>query len=258
VSFGLNQASEPATQDLSEVLRVPARIAEESDRKVVIVFDEIQRILEYENDHVERLLRSIIQQQNKVAYVFLGSRKHLVQEMFLNRSRPLYRSAGHYLLGPISEEHWRPFIQEKFEGEGKQISDLVIGRICELTEGHPFYTQHLSHALWERCEPGQEVTMDSIKQGVQILLARENYTYSALWESLAMNQRRLLRGLAVEGKQALPYSAAFAQKYGIGTSSSVQRAVTGLVRRDLVDREDRSLIISDRFFRIWIQEREDQ
>ena len=258
VSFGLNQASEPATQDLTDVLRVPARIAEESNRKVVIVFDEIQRILEYENDHIERLLRSIIQQQNKVAYVFLGSRKHLIQEMFLNRSRPLYRSAGHYPLGPISEEHWLPFIREKFESEGKQISDLVIARICELTEGHPFYTQHLSHALWERCERGQEVTMDSIKQGVQILLARENYTYSALWESLAMNQRRLLRGLAVEGKHALPYSAAFAQKYGIGTSSSVQRAVTGLVRRDLVDREDRSLIISDRFFRIWIQEREDQ
>jgi hypothetical protein len=257
VSFGLNPASEPATQDLTDVLAVPARIAEESDRKVVIVFDEMQRILEYESDHVERLLRSIIQQQNKVAYIFLGSRKHLIQEMFLNRSRPLYRSAGHYPLGPIGEEHWRPFIQEKFDSAEKRIGDAVIARICDLTEGHPFYTQHLCHALWEICESGQELTMDSIKRGVQVLLARESYTYSALWESLSMNQRRLLRGLAIEGKQALPYSTPFAHRYGLGTSSSVQRAVTGLVSRDLIDREDRALIVIDRFFRIWIRERED-
>ena len=239
------------------MLQVPARIAAESSRKVVIVFDEIQRILEYESDRAERLLRSVIQKQNQVAYIFLGSGKHLIQEMFLNQSRPLYRSAGHYPLGPIREAHWKPFIREKFEQAEKRIRDQVIAEICDLTEGHPFYTQHLCHALWERCETGQEVTGDAIKHGVQLLLARENYTYTALWEALALNQRRLLRGLAIEGQQAFPYSAAFAQRYRLGPGSSVHRAVTSLPARDLIDREDRSLVITDKFFRVWIREREE-
>jgi len=256
VSFGVSTGAQ-AEQDIEEVLSAPARIAADTKRKVVLVFDEVQRIFEYESDHVERLLRSIIQQQNNVGYIFLGSRKHLIQEMFLNHSRPLYRSAGHYPIGSINVEHWRPFIRSKFEQADKRIKDKLIDRICELTEGHPFYTQHLCHALWERCEPGQEVTDESIKQGLQTLLARESYAYTSLWESLAINQRKLLKGLALEGSNTMPFSAAFAHKYGLGSSSNVQRAANSLIKRDLIDREDRSFTVIDRFFRIWIRERED-
>lgn len=257
ISFEYNPAAAPAKRDLEDVLSVPARIAKESARKVVIVFDEVQRILEYETDHVERLLRSIIQHQNNVAYLFLGSQKHVVNEMFLNRKRPLFGSADHFPVGPIEVKHWRPFIRRKFADSGKQIDNVIIDRICELTEGHPFYTQHLCHAIWERCEPGRTVSTDDIRVGVQTLLARESYAYSALWETLTVNQRRLMRGLATEGRNAAPYSSAFAQKYGIGSPSAVQRMLGILAKRDLIDREDRSVFILDRFFRIWIRDREE-
>jgi uncharacterized protein len=61
VSFEYNPTAAQAKKSLEEVLAVPQRIANESGKKVVIVFDELQRILEYGDDHVERLLRSIIQ-----------------------------------------------------------------------------------------------------------------------------------------------------------------------------------------------------
>ena len=67
--------------ELEEVLMAPAAIAAQGKRKVVIVFDEIQRILEYESDLTERKLRSVIQHQADVCYLFLGSRKHLIQRM---------------------------------------------------------------------------------------------------------------------------------------------------------------------------------
>ena len=47
--------------------------------------------------------------------------------------------------------------------------------VCQLTEGHPFYTQHLCHLLWEQCDTGGEVTQDSIKIGVRLVLERESY-----------------------------------------------------------------------------------
>jgi hypothetical protein len=257
ISFEYNPSAAPTKRDLEDVLSVPARIAKESGRKVVIVFDEVQRILEYETDHVERLLRSIIQHQNNVAYIFLGSQRHVVNEMFLNRRRPLFGSADHFPVGPIDVKHWRPFIRRKFVDSNKHIDGAVIDRICEITEGHPFYTQHLCHAIWERCEPGKSVNADDIRTGVQTLLARESYAYSALWETLTTNQRRLMRGLAIEGRNAALYSSSFAQKYGIGTPSAVQRMLGILTKRDLIDREDRSVFILDRFFRIWIREREE-
>jgi AAA+ ATPase superfamily predicted ATPase len=73
--------------ELTEVLEAPAKIAEATGRRVVVVFDECQRLLEYGSDLVERRLRSVIQHHSDVAYIFLGSRKHLIQSMLRATTR---------------------------------------------------------------------------------------------------------------------------------------------------------------------------
>jgi uncharacterized protein len=181
-----------------------------------------------------------------------------MSDILLKRKRPLYSAADHFLIGPIEAKHWRPFIRDKFEDSDRKIGTHVAEQICEFTQGHPFYTQHLCHAIWERCAPGKEVTADDIRKGVQIVMAREASAYTALWESLTINQRRFLLGLAVEGRHVPPYSSAFLQKYGLGHRSSIQRLSSALIMRDVIDRDARSYLISDRFLRIWIREREEQ
>ncbi len=252
VNFGVSRHTRivPA---LDEVLETPAKIAAKHDRDVVIVLDEFQQVLEYGSDRVEKKFRSVIQNHREVAYVFLGSRKHLIQKMFMDRSRPLYRAGGHYPLGPIAEEHWLPFIRERFAGAGKKISPGLIHSICEQTQGHPFYTQHLSHALWELCEPGATVTEGLLKEALRLLLQRENYAYSTLWESLAMNQRKFLKGIASEAAPVKPFAGEFVRRSGLGSPSNAQRAVDALLDRDVIDRENGSFLITDRFFRLWVQ-----
>ncbi|GAF79867.1 unnamed protein product, partial [marine sediment metagenome] len=82
---------------------------------------------------------------------------------FLDKSRPLYRSAGHYPLGPIDEQHWMEFIRTRFLAADKAIDDAMIGAICQLTEGHPFYTQHLCHVVWELTETGAAATEECLR-----------------------------------------------------------------------------------------------
>src|SRR5438034_1285043 len=224
IGFGVTRRAHLSAA-LDEVLDTPAKIAAAGDRDVVIVFDEFQQILEYGDDRVEKKLRSVIQNHKNVGYLFLGSRKHLIQKMFMDRSRPLYRAGGHYPLGPIGEEHWIPFIRERFAAAGKKISNGLIHSICEQTQGHPFYTQHLCHAIWELCEPGAAVTELMVKQALQLLLQREGYAYSTLWESLAMNQRKFLKGLAGEAAPVKPFAGEFVRRSGLGSPSNAQRAV---------------------------------
>jgi uncharacterized protein len=161
-------------------------------------------------------------------------------------------------LGPIETAQWIPFIARKFREGEKVIADDAIQKICELTEGHPFYTQHLCHALWELCETGQEVTESLIEAAMKVLLDRESYAYTALWESLALNQRRLLKGLASEPAGVKPFAGAFVRRHRLGSASNSQRAVESLLNRDLIDRDNGSFLISDRFFRIWIRQRQVQ
>jgi hypothetical protein len=253
IAFGMSSDRTP-DPELEEVLQAPMKIATQGRKRVAVVFDEVQRILEYGDDRVERRLRSIIQKQEAVSYIFLGSRKHLIQQMFLDKSRPLYRSAGHYPLGAISSVDWLPFIAAKFRDAEKQISDEVILEVCQLTEGHPFYTQHLCHALWEQCDVGGTVTPALIKTGVKLLLERESYAYTAMWESLPLSQRRFLRGLALSARGVKPFSAEFLRIHHVGSASSAQRAAQGLLHRDLIDRDNGSFLITDRFFRIWIRQ----
>lgn len=251
LTFGIGRHSKigPA---LEEVLETPARIVTRHGPHVVVVFDEFQQILEYGSDQVERKLRSIIQNHRHVAYIFLGSRKHLIQKMFTDRSRPLYRAGGHYPLGPIAEEHWQPFIHKRFASANKTISKHRISEVCELTQGHPFYTQHLCHALWELCEPKAAVTEQLIKSAVRVLLERENYAYTTLCESLTLPQRRYLKGLASEAPGVKVFGGEFVGRHGLGSPSSVQRVVDALLERDIIDRDNSSFIITDRFFRLWL------
>jgi len=242
--------SEP---ELQEVLQAPAQLARETEGRLAIVFDEFQRIAEYDSDRVERTLRSVVQHQSDVAYLFLGSRKHLIQEMFLSSRRPLYRSAEHYPLEAIAKEHWQPFIRERFERADKTIPSSCVASVCQITGGHPFYVQHLCHVLWERCDEGESVNNDDVDRAVDILLERESYAYTALWESLTTNQRRFLRGLAAAPAGVQPYSADFVRDARLGSPSNAQRAAEALLERDLIDRENGSFIILDRFFQLWLR-----
>jgi len=252
VTFGIGKLDNMGPE-LDEVLSAPAKIAAQRKQKVAIVFDEFQQILEYGNDLVERRLRSIIQHHRDICYIFLGSRKHLIQKMFLDRSRPLYRSGGHYPLGPISEKDWLPFIRQKFIEAGKYIGDEQIHKIFLLTEGHPFYTQHLSHALWDLCEQGTKISDDLVETAVQILLDRESYAYTTLWEALTLSQRRLLKGLATESSGIRIFASRFIQKYGLSSASTAQRAVESLLEKDIIDRDNGSFVIVDRFFKVWVK-----
>ncbi len=252
INFGTKSFGEPGAE-LDEVLEAPQKIATQGKRRVVVVFDEFQQILEYDSDKVERQLRSIIQTHADVSYIFLGSRRHLIQKMFLDRSRPLYRAGGHYPLGPIKEKEWVPFIRRRFLNGGKRIDDGRIRLICSLTEGHPFYTQHLCHVLWDLCENGGEISEELIDSAVRTLLAHESYAYTTLWESFATNQRRFLRGLASELPGVRVFASDFIQRYGLRSASNAQRAVESLLERDLIDRDNGSFIMIDRFFKIWIQ-----
>ncbi len=251
ITFGSPRTARIEPQ-LEEVLSAPAKLGRKG-KKLVIVLDEFQQILTYGTDRVEQRLRSVIQHQKNVAYIFLGSRKHIVQEMFLEATRPLYRSATHYPLGVIDVKDWLPFIRERFLDAKKKITDDQIRSIVEFTQGHPFYTQHLCHVLWELCESDEGVADELLARAIDILLARENHAYTLLWESLTKNQQRFLRAFALEEKPPRPFASDFLQRYRLSSPSSAQRVVQSLLDRDVIDREDASFLISDRFFRLWVR-----
>ncbi len=241
---------------LSEVLSAPGRIAESSpDKQVLVVFDEFQEIRNFNDDRIERVLRSEVQKHSNVAYIFCGSRKHMLREMFLKSGSPLYRSAAHYPIDCIAPEHWIPFINDRFMIKGISLENNIIQDICSLTEGHPFYTQMICDILWDSCESGQEPDKQMLAKALRTVLDRESEGYNAVWESLPSNPQKMLIAAAFEKPLVQPFSGKIVSRYNLANPSSARNGLEYLITHDLIERRDGIYYISDRFIALWLRRR---
>ncbi len=253
ISFSVNFQGNENKLELDKVLAVPEKISERRETGVIVVFDEIQQIKQYPDDFVERKLRSVIQHHPDVTYIFLGSRRHVVEDMFLEQSSPFYRSSKTYPLEPIAGDDWIPFLQKHFQAGERKVTVEFLEDICELTEGHPYYTQHLCSVIWGLTEPGDILDDELLQAAMERILSEEDYTYTSIIESLTTNQRKLLIALAEEEKESPKiYSENFRNKHRLGNSSTVDTAKKALLKRGLLDVEEKNVFIVDRFFKRWI------
>jgi hypothetical protein len=251
-----NVHREAETPVLSEVLAAPGKMAEATPGKqVLVVFDEFQQIRNFKDDRIERILRSEVQKHEKVAYIFCGSRKHMLRDMFLKSGSPLYRSAAHYPIGYIAGEHWSPFIKERFEMKGIPLSDSIITEILSLTEGHPYYTQMICDILWDSCEPVHEPGEDVLSEALETLLSRESQGFNAIWESLHSNAKKMLIAAAFEKPLEQPFSARIVSRYSFTNPSSARNGLDYLVTHDILESSDGTHYISDRFMVLWLWRR---
>lgn len=238
---------------LDEIYDLPQRIAERKKKKLVVVFDEFQEIAALgPPGTVERGLRSKIQHHDRVAYVFMGSKRHLLDELFTDKSRPLYHIAKPIPLGKIPKEKLADFIRSRFESSGMKISTAQTDRILEITECHSYYTQQLSHEVYNAAFPRPEVSDGDIARAQDNCIQAQAHGHVVLWDGLAGKQRELVIALAKSGMSTI-YSQEFIDRHSLGSTASVQTAAEALEKKGLLDRENGSYGLSDVFFAEWVR-----
>lgn len=238
----------PVLDDLYEAVE---KYAVKRKKRAVVAFDEFQEILNLEDEEIERSMRGAIQSHKKTAYVFLGSRRHMMQKLFNDAGRPFYKSGRMFPLGKIGFQDFSTFIKRSFE-KGKIIADpKVIAEILKVSECHPYYTQMLCSVLWDRNMDSGTITRESIERAIRELIERESYTYTTIWDAMSSMRRLLLEALA-RGHGRNIYSQGFIAEAGLHTSSGIQKAVSYLEENGIIYRENGGILFSDMFFKQWI------
>lgn len=237
------------TRGLEEVLDFPERVAEKRGKRVVVAFDEFQEISALDGIGIEKLMKAKFEQHKRAAYVFAGSKRHLLHQIFADEGRPLFKFARPMELGNIPKEEFSGFILRKFEGTGGRIAGEVIDEILEFTGGHPYFTQQLCHELWYLAKKVEDPSM--VERAIEVVLAHYGVEYEHIWDGLRSGtQRRLLLGMAREHEPNL-YSTDFIVKYQLKTVAHVQRALKLLENKGLVEKGK----ITDLFFAEWLRRR---
>lgn len=242
---------------LADALDAIERLAEEADREVVVMLDEVQQVVVEHGLEAERQLRSTVQRHRRVGYVFAGSDTRLLTAMTSDPARPFYRLGARLFLGEIPREDFLGFLARGFVSSGFRVECGAFERILDRAEGVPYNVQRLAYACWESLRSGEIAILSAteVDRALERVVRREDPAYTQIWTSLTRNQKKTLK-LVIElgGEQLLSVHAA--RRSGLGPSS-LQRALGGLEGRHLVRPErpaGRSRYrLVDPFMAVWLE-----
>jgi hypothetical protein len=221
--------------------------------KACIALDEFQEITELpESKKIEGILRSHIQFHKEIAYFYVGSRRRILNDMFLNKSRAFYKSAFSYLLREIPRTDFVSYIEERFRNTGKICPSEIAGRINDVVRGYPYYVQKLAGIVWEMTL--KKCHLDFVRDGYQILLNMETTDFEGIWSGLTLIQKSLLKAIAAESTPS-PYAREFLERHRLSIGGT-QRAMKVLFSRDLVEKDSANRYrLTDPIMAAWLSER---
>lgn len=217
-------------------------------KKMVVAFDEFQEVASYGGDAFEKLLRKSIQHHERIAYIFAGSQKQLITEMFNDRKRAFYMLATSYPLGKIKSVDYIEWIGALYRRGKRNIEDKFIDDVVERCENHPMYVQEFFFNLWTEPELSFEV-VDRVERSI---VEKRVPQFAYAWDSLTLNQRRAFKLVAgTDGKNI--FSSENLARFGFRTASQVTAALSGLQKGGFLDKNN-EWKIHDPFFKQWLRQ----
>jgi hypothetical protein len=249
-SFTAGYSPEDLDATLERLLELPGQLAAERDRRVVLVFDEFQEVVEIDPD-LPKIMRSVFEQQPEVAHVYLGSKRHMLARIFNDENEPFWRSAKQMELGVIDPPLFEGYLSSRFEETGRRVGAEVVRSLLASTGGHPYATQELAYFLWEETPTGSEANAARLERALANVLHAEHAHFDLVWDRASTAQRLVLGALASEPGR--PLSGDYRRRHRLPGPSTVQRALEALTREELVSRTDGEHSIAEPFLADWLR-----
>jgi len=221
-------------------------------RQLVVVLDEFQDILNLEDSHEAlALLRSNIQFQSDIPYIFVGSIRHKMDQIFTHHDSPFFKSAIPMTVEPLPYKEFSEFLKKKFSTGQRKIDNKVLEKVFKIANNIPGDIQQLCEALWEVSTEKETVSLDKLKNALELIFAREQKSYENYISLLTNIQHRCLMAIAKEGGKSV-FSVAFMKSAGFNNPSSVRRAITRLIKLNILFESGGEYRFINPFFRAWL------
>lgn len=226
---------------------------EQADKPCIVAIDEFQQIAKYPEKNVETLLRGYIQKSANCNFIYAGSERHMMQEMFVSSARPSYHSADMLELKAIAKEIYVGFAMEKFGNAGKCIQKEDVEWVYDLFCGHTFYMQKTLNEAFSDTLQGEECNRKMLCTAIENQVNSYDVVFREVLSNVPEKQKELLYAIALDGNAMAITSAAFIRRHHLSSSSSVQAAARKLIEKELVSENNKVYSVQDKFFGLWMQ-----
>lgn len=232
------EASPPET--IREAILFLDRLLQDKNQNAVLLIDEFQRVAEIAPDMgIEGGIRSAAQETKHLAFIFSGSNRHLIESIFQDEGRPLYRLCKKIRLERINSEHYKDHLNIAAKIMWKApLQQGVFEKIMTLTEQHPYYVNNLCDSLWSLYDelPDEK----AVDEAWQLVVEADRSDLLKEFYSIADNPKKLLIYLAIQNSSnhGNLYATETAKNIGMPTTS-VAKALQILLSKDFIEEAEK-------------------
>lgn len=227
-----------------------------ADKKCICTIDEFQQIGNYPEKNVEALLRSHVQKTGNCVFIFAGSDRHTLENMFNSPAKPFYNSVNHMYLGSISKDNYIEFIIEKFKEAKREITSSACNYVYDIFEGHTYYVHLTLHNVFANMNPCKKIETEDIDNAISNILEEKEHSFYTQMSYLNYTQKETLIAIAKERNATEVTSVAFVKRHSLQSPSSVQNAIRNLLKMQILtfklENNKKTYVVADRFLQMWI------
>jgi len=243
VPFRLADAGEQQATDsrLKALLAIPGEVAEETGRRAVISFDDVQDALA-----IPGLVDAIqTNDEARLARIFTGAD--------LSSRDPVLWGAGtrSVTVGTIEPIFFATAIIQRFGATGRDAGEAARA-VSILGAGHPQRTSLIAAQLWELTPEGERATVVAAHEALERALARCTPEFETRWEALHGNERRVAVAIASD---LAPQGTRAQRATGLAGFGAAQRALQGITSSGVARQRDDRVTLTDPLFAEWLRRR---
>ena len=178
---------------ITESLQMLENVLKKKEIQAVFFIDEFQEIGVLANSKgIEGAIRHVAQESENLRFIFSGSNRHILANMFDDRSRPLYNLCDRITIDRIKECDYVAYINAISKKTwAKYLDKSVFEEIFLLTERHPYYMNVLCDKIWSYCENMLPTNSDVAQLWQEYIFQEKSKTAKDL-SSLNTSQKKLL------------------------------------------------------------------
>lgn len=221
---------------------------EASEKPCILAIDEFQQIREYPQTNTEAFIRSLVQQCSRTSFIFCGSKRHTMTDIFYSPAKPFFQSVISQSLKPIPMETYVEFAGRMFSQRGKILDRAAAETIYRMFNGCTWYMQMMMNEMFALTKEGMICTTEYIDFAWDNIIMAQEDRYQAILYGLAPKQKQLLQAIARDRTVEGITSSDFIKRHRLVSASSVQAALKPLLKNDIVTCEDGIYRIYDYFF----------
>src|SRR5215210_755566 len=257
VSYQGSATAEEERAALRALLEVPQRLAPRAaGGRVLVVLDEFGEVLNVPGEP-DALMRSAFQASPDVSFLFMGSKRSLMDGLFTDRRRPFYNFGRRMELGRLPYEPLGEFVEGKFEVAGGEITPEGVDVLLDLNQGHPHRAQQLAfHAFRLAKASGEAADEETALAARDAALDEAEPEFRAILDEMSPPRRAAFVALCKEPTDE-PYSRPYMRRHGIKGSGALKSALDQLAASGYLEkkRTDARPEPTDLLLALWIRER---